>query len=198
MNEPTNSRKQAANSMVPVWDPVVRITHGIFVFGCSANLLLEDGGEVHRAIGYVVAVAVIVRLAWGFVATGHARFRAFVPSRKTLWNYLKMLYRNSEPRYMGHNPAGSVMILTLLSLLVGICITGWMLALERLSDSKALEALHEALAMTLLLLVGIHILAGIVGSMTHKDNLIKSMITGRKRAPDAGDIDDAIDLRRRQ
>ncbi len=194
MNIRTDTRRPRGSATVLVWDPIVRVTHWTVVVGCTVNLLLENGGKVHRTVGYVVAAAVAVRLVWGFVGKGHARFKAFVPRPAMLWNYLKLLYRNREPRYMGHSPAGSIMILVLLFLLAGICITGWMIDLDSFSGIKILKTLHEALAMTLLPVVGIHVLAGFVGSIAHQDNLFKSMITGRKRKPDPGDINDAIDI----
>jgi hypothetical protein len=47
--------------------------------------------------------------------------------------------------------------------------------------------LHEALAGTMLAVVGVHVLAVIVSSRLHHENLVRAMITGRKHgAPGDG------------
>ena len=95
---------------VRVWDPVVRLFHWTVVAGCAINLIVEEGNTFHRAVGYVVAAAVAVRVVWGFAGKGHARFSDFIPTPAALLGYLRQLVSRSEPRFIGHNPAGSVMI----------------------------------------------------------------------------------------
>jgi cytochrome b len=166
-----------------VWDPVVRLFHWTVVAGCILDLcVLEDGNLAHQVVGYVVAVAVAVRLVWGFISAGHARFADFVPSRSLLNNYLRALLIGEEPRYIGHNPAGAVVMLTLIGLLATVSITGWMLTLDIFFGSDSLEKLHQGLAEAILVLAGLHAAAAIYESWRHKDNLVWSMVTGRKRA----------------
>src|SRR6266702_3529413 len=97
---------------VRVWGPVVRIFHWSVVFGCLLNLaIFTDGKVAHRLVGYGVALALVVRIVWGFIGTGHARFADFVPRPSALVTYLKALAHGQEPRFLGHNPAGAVMML---------------------------------------------------------------------------------------
>ena len=178
---------------VRVWDPIVRLFHWTVVAGCTANLVFETGHKVHRFIGYVVAAAVAIRIVWGFVSHGYARFSGFVPRPETLIAYIRQLYSKSEPRHIGHNPAGSIMIVALLSLLVAVSVTGWMLGLDRYFGNETIEELHEGFAMAIWPLAGIHVLAGVLASIRHRENLIKSMITGKKRRPMGTDVNHAID-----
>jgi len=184
---------QSDPGSIRVWDPVVRLFHWTVVAGCAINLIFEDGNKFHRAVGYVVAAAVAVRLVWGFAGKGHARFADFIPRPAALVKYLRQLVSRSEPRFIGHNPAGSVMILLLLGSLIAVSITGWMMGLDRFFGDETLEELHETFAMAILVLAGIHVAAAVFESVRHRENLIKAMFTGRKRKPTGTDVDHAID-----
>ncbi len=167
---------------VRVWDPVVRVFHWTLVASFFGAYLLEDFRNVHKALGYVALGAVAVRLVWGFVGARHARFRDFAPSPASIARYLKELLRREEPRFIGHNPAGAVMMLALMCLLGAVSITGWMLTLDAYFGSDGLEKLHEGLANAILVLAGLHAAAALYESWRHKENLVWSMVTGRKRA----------------
>jgi cytochrome b len=175
--------KSDEQGSIRVWDPVVRLFHWTVVAGCAINLIIEEGNKFHRAVGYVVAAAVAVRVLWGFVGAGHARFTDFVPTPAALVGYLRRLFSRTEPRYIGHNPAGSVMILALLGSLIAVSITGWMMGLDRFFGNEVLEELHEASAMAILSLAIVHVLGAVIEGLRHHENLIKSMVTGRKPAP---------------
>jgi cytochrome b len=172
-----------SETQVPVWDRVVRYFHWTVVAGCILDLaVFTDGKGAHRFIGYIVALALIIRVVWGFVGAGHARFDNFVPSRAKLGKYLGALVQGKAPRFLGHNPAGAVMMLALMVLLAGVSLTGWMLTLDAWFGNDDLEELHEALANVILAFAGLHVAAALFESWKHGENLVKSMITGRKRA----------------
>ena len=172
-----------AGAEIRVWDPLVRIFHWTVVLGCVVDLfILEDGKTAHRVIGYIVAFALVARLLWGFVGSMHARFADFVPTLTKLTDYLKALLRREEPRYIGHNPAGAVVMLMLMGLLAAVSVTGWMLTLDAFFGSKALEELHEGIANFIMVLAGLHAAAAIYEGRRHNENLVWAMVTGRKRA----------------
>lgn len=172
----------AAGADVRVWDPVVRLFHWTVVAGCVLNLfILEDGERPHEIVGYVIAGALAVRLVWGFIGTRHARFADFVPTPARLAAYVRALLRGREPRMLGHNPAGAVMMLALMALLAGTCLTGWMTTLDAFWGEDWLEALHETLANAILVLALLHAAAALFESWRHRENLVWSMVTGWKR-----------------
>ena len=166
---------------VRVWDPVVRLFHWTVVAGCSINLLLDDGRLVHRWVGYAVAVTLLVRLVWGFVGSRHARFGDFVPDRTTLRGYVADTLRGRERRYLGHNPLGALMIMTLMAVVAVVSLTGWLLTLDAYWGSEMLEEVHEAFANAIVPLVAVHVAGVLYGSLRHGENLVRAMVTGRKR-----------------
>jgi cytochrome b len=174
----------AAPPTVPVWDPFVRVFHWSLV-GLFA-LAFATGDEIewlHLAAGYAIAGLVALRLAWGFVGPEHARFGSFVRSPREIWQYLRDAARLRAPRHLGHNPAGGAMIVALLVTLAGTAATGFMMTTDAYWGAQWVENLHEALANGMLVLIGLHVAGVIVAGIVHGENLVRAMITGRKRAP---------------
>lgn len=183
---------------VKVWDPVVRLFHWTLALGCIANLtVLREAEAAHRIVGYVVVAALMVRLLWGVIGSRHARFADFAPGPRRLVGYLAAFIRGREPRYLGHNPAGAVMMLALM-MLAGICgATGWMMGLDAFWGDRRIEAAHKLAANMILIMAGLHVLAALAESWRHRENLIAAMITGWKRAPSGTDVDHATVANRR-
>lgn len=206
---------------IRVWDPIVRVGHWLLVAGFFTAYLTEDDFlSLHVWAGYTVGAVVLVRILWGFIGTRHARFSDFVYSPRRIIGYLGGLFRKGAPRYIGHNPAGGVMIVVML---ISLAITTWSglmvyayeenagplnswvhsaattpatpaLISAAYADSDAesrgvgeageefWEELHEFFANFTLLLVVLHIGGVLVSSIAHKENLVRAMITGRKRS----------------
>lgn len=174
---------------VKVWDPIVRLFHWTVALGCIANLtVLREVKSVHRYVGYAILSAIAIRLVWGLIGTRHARFSDFVPSPDRLLGYMQALVRRQEPRYVGHNPAGAVMMLTLIGLVTGCGATGWMMGLDAFWGARWVEMLHESTANMILVMAIFHVLAAIVESWRHRENLVLAMVTGTKRAPEGNDV----------
>jgi cytochrome b len=169
---------------VRVWDLFVRLFHWSLV-ACFfvAYFSTESIDWVHKGFGYATLALVFARAIWGFIGSRHARFSDFVPGPRGLWNYTLALLRGKEPRHIGHNPAGSVMILFLLCAVTGIGVTGWMMTLDAFWGNGTVETTHIVLVDMTLIAVAIHVCANIYGSLRHRENLILSMITGYKRGP---------------
>lgn len=174
--------KAAHMGEVRVWDPFVRLFHWSLVALFTLAFLTGDEIEwLHLWAGYAIAGLVAARIVWGFIGPRYARFADFVKGPRTVMTVLKLSVHLEAPRYLGHNPAGGAMILALLAMLAGLSFTGFLMTTDAYWGSKALEEVHEALAYITLGLVGLHVLGVIVASIEHGENLVKSMITGRKR-----------------
>jgi cytochrome b len=139
----------------------------------------RDGLElVHVNLGYTMAGLVAFRLVWGLAGTRYARFSDFVRGPRSVVRYLGGMLRARPARYIGHNPAGAVAILAMLALTIIVTVTGWA-ALHALGGER-FEELHEGAATVMLVVVGVHLAGVLAGSWLHRENLIRSMFSGRK------------------
>jgi cytochrome b len=119
---------KATEKTVQVWDPIVRIGHWTLVIAFFTAYFTEDDFLTqHVWAGYIVGLVVAIRLLWGFVGTKHARFSNFVRSPATAIRYLRDHMTNRARPYVGHNPAGGVMIILLLIGLAGTVFSGLVL-----------------------------------------------------------------------
>jgi len=182
------AKPMAREATVKVWDPLVRIFHWSLVASFAVAWVSGDVWDnLHIWAGYAAAGLIAFRLLWGLLGPRYARFSQFVRTPGTVAAYVKDLLIGRERRYLGHNPAGGAMILLLIVSLAALCLTGWMLTLDMFWGADWVEEIHEVLANLLLVLVGLHIAGVVLASLKHHENLARAMITGRKRAPTAGD-----------
>ncbi len=185
---------------VKVWDLPTRIFHWtLFVLVTLAWFTGEDEGlayMVHTLTGYVVLQLLLFRLIWGMIGNRHARFTSFVRGwRKVLRHGLQML-RLRPPVHLGHNPLAGWMVMALLAILLAIAATGLFAAAQvpgallhgevSRGTAKVAEGIHEILANILMLLVIFHVLGVLTDWLLTRDNIIRAMITGRKKIEDEG------------
>ena len=195
---------------VKVWDAFVRIFHWSLVLAFFVAYFTEPedaGFALHVWAGYLVTGLIVLRVIWGFVGTPHARFTDFAFGPAHALRYLVDLARGRAKRHVGHSPAGAWMVYLLLLTLGATVATGMaVLAAEqhagplaplfeatRAADvaaparqekhgEEALEEAHEILANLALLLVALHILGVAIASLSHRENLVRAMVSGWKRA----------------
>lgn len=196
-----NEKNQNKDSLVrtdneDIWDPLVRIFHWTLVISFSIAFISEDDYlTIHSWAGYTILSLLIIRMFWGFVGTKHAKFSDFTFSKQEIIQFIKDTFSLKAKRYLGHNPAGGAMvILLILSLLFTACSGLVVFAIEEGQGPLAflllevspfwgdiVEEVHEFLANFTLFLVAVHIAGVIIESLIHRENLIKSMWTGKKR-----------------
>ncbi len=179
---------------VRVWDPLVRVFHwSLVVFFMIAFATEDDWLYLHSFAGYSITGLLMFRILWGLIGTRHARFSDFITPPSTVREYLKSMLSGRPKHYLGHNPAGGMMVITMLVVLLLTAFSGMAtLATEGLGplantffagwSEDWLEDIHETLANLALLLVIIHIAGVILSSVVHGENLIKAMIHGRKHS----------------
>lgn len=165
---------------VSVWDPLLRLFHWSLVGSIAIAWFSEEGEALHRWAGYVALGLIAFRLIWGVIGPRHARFMSFVRSPFTALAYLVDEIKGRGRRYLGHNPAGGVMVVVLLVMIAVTGVSGWLSTTDRFFGDDLMGEIHEVSANLLLACVVVHVLGVIFSSLMHKENLVRAMITGRK------------------
>jgi len=167
----------------------VRLLHWALVAVVAAAWWTGSTSATHEWLGYAAGAIVATRLAWGWAGGRYARFAQFVRRPADTLAYGRAVLARRAPRYLGHNPLGGWMVLALLTVLAALVITGALYMTDWLWGYGWLAALHEGLGWLLLGLVSLHVGGALVTGRAHGENLVRAMVTGRKRAPGAGDVD---------
>lgn len=169
---------------IRVWDLPTRLFHWGLALSFGAAYVISESErlrQVHVYLGYAVLGLLAFRLAWGFVGTRHARFRSFLFGPGAALGYLRSLAAGAPEQHIGHNPAGSYAVYAILLLGLSVGVSGYCSFNEIGGDR--LEELHGLLANAWLVVVCLHVLGVVVGSLVHRQNLARAMVTGYKRAP---------------
>lgn len=164
-----------------VWDLPVRLGHWLMAGGFALAWITGDSESwrlVHVFAGGTVTAVALFRLLWGIVGSKHARFSSFVRGPRQALGYLKGLLRFSPPHFTGHNPAGGWAVMLLLFLALAAGASGWLAYQEM--GGEWLEEVHEFVTGLMLAVVFVHVAGVLVGSLVHRENLPRAMITGFK------------------
>lgn len=175
-------------SKILVWDAPVRVFHWLMVFSFAGAYLTAESERwrlIHVTLGYTMGGLVAFRIVWGLIGTRYARFSNFVRGFATVKRYVVSLLDGKPEHHVGHNPAGAVAIVLLLLSSLVIVATGW--AAYNEVGGNLVEKLHDVSANFMLFIVIIHVAGVVVSSWLHHENLIRSMVTGKKiAAPNQG------------
>ncbi len=112
-------------NLIKVWDIFVRIFHWTLM-GTMIGLYWsgETYESLHIYLGHLLICLVLLRIIWGFVGTKHALFYDFLYRSSIICDYLRSLIKGNPKHYMGHNPAGGLMIIVMLFTLLVTAFTG--------------------------------------------------------------------------
>jgi cytochrome b len=93
-----------------IYDIPTRFFHwlfaGLFVVAFLIAKTVDDESSVfsyHMLAGLVLSFTVILRLAWGFVGTKHARFTSLALHPKDLVAYFTGILSGDKRKWAGHN-----------------------------------------------------------------------------------------------
>lgn len=164
-----------------VWDLPTRLFHWTLAASFVVAWITHESERlmnIHTAAGYLMLGLIGFRLIWGIIGNRYARFEEFVRGPSAVTRYLTSLIGGRPERHLGHNPAGAIAIVLLLVLGVGTGVSGW-LALDDFGGDL-FEELHEGFAGVMLAVVALHLAGVVVSSLLHRENLVRSMITGYK------------------
>lgn len=183
-----------------VWDPLVRLTHWTIALAVILNgLIIDDDALAHIWIGYVAVSLLALRLLWGVVGTESARFSSFPISFSGAARHISEARQGVHRKHRSHNPLGALMVYALWATLTVVSVSGVMMDSDLFPDddheysnrleadndhddeaAEWLEELHEGAANLLLLLAVLHVGGVVLESRLSGQNLVRTMITGRK------------------
>ena len=184
-----------------VWDLPLRVFHWALVLVLAACWATQELGTawmtLHLWLGYAAGVLLIFRLIWGFVGPSHARFTSFLAGPGSVVTYLSAWLRGRPPESVGHNPAGGWSVVLMLMLVAGQVATGMMNSDDAIyagpwhyevpsAVAGTAGALHHDLFWALVVVAALHV-AAVLGYLWRPGvDLVRPMITGRKRIARGG------------
>lgn len=182
-----------------VWDLPIRLFHwglvGLVATAAATGFLAPAWWlDVHVWAGWGIGALLVFRIVWGLVGSEHARFRRFPLSSRAVLGHASEVMRLQGRRHPGHTPLGSVMVAVLLATLLALVATGAVVlggqekagplaGFLSFAAGHSAKEIHEALAVGLLVLVGLHLAGVLVESRLTRENLVRAMVDGRKEAP---------------
>jgi cytochrome b len=176
----TEAGRKERPATVKVPHPFIRIFHWTLVLLFALAWISEDLQALHQPVGYAIMLLVAFRTVWGFFGPRQTRFSKLVRSPRASLAYARELLHGRVPRLSSHNPLGALMIVGLLFMLTATGVSGWLMTADAGWSTEWLEEVHEFFASVTLTLAGIHVLAVLIMSAVHGENLIRTMISGRK------------------
>lgn len=185
---------------VKVWDLPTRLFHWSLVALVAVGLVTgflspEWWMGVHLWAGYGTVLLVIFRLVWGIFGSEYSRLETFTFTPREVLAHIREVFFLRPTHYIGHNPAGALMIFALIFILVGTTLSG-LLELGGEENQGPLagaanylvgdmaSVIHKVLTMILMALIVFHIIGVFTEIRLSGENLVKSMIDGFKRVSD--------------
>jgi cytochrome b len=150
----------------------------------------------HRYSGYAMLGLLLFRIYWGVAGSSTARFARFIGGPRAVLEYLR-LRREERAQIVGHSPLGSWSVLAMLlamatQVTLGLFATdidglesGPLSHLVSFDTGRALAAAHELSFDVLIALAALHIVAILFYLVYERNDLVRAMLSGRKRVDGA-------------
>jgi cytochrome b len=188
-----------------VWDGATRLFHWSIVLLVAvsyASITLADGPnaslwmKIHFISGETMLALLIFRIVWGVIGSETSRFSHFLSSPIEAFRHLSKLREREPDTEIGHNAAGGWMVLILLTLLAAQVGTGLFANDDGVNEgplakfvpkplSDQLSGWHGIVFNVLIALIALHVVVVIVYMALKGQNLVRPMLTGKKRLPAA-------------
>ncbi|MDI3563008.1 cytochrome b/b6 domain-containing protein [Bradyrhizobium sp. Arg816] len=173
---------RTASRTVAVWDLPLRLWHWALAVSILAAWFTPTVYDtLHRIVGYTVLGLLAFRLVWGFRGSRYSRFRMVGVRLRAAPHYLWNLRRGMTGRYIGLNPAGTLMLVALLLAIAVSAITGAMSVTVTFFGLWWVEDTHAIASDAVIVLAVVHVLGVVLMGLLQRENLIRAMFTGRKR-----------------
>jgi cytochrome b len=172
-------------SKIKVWDSFIRGFHWLLVSALAVLYISGEEGwlELHFVTGYLLLALMLTRLIWGVIGSDTARLSRLVNPPAKVISAIK-----GEDSSVGHNAAGSLMVLLFFVLILMQLITGLFTTDDILVDGPLVKfvsydlvelagTIHHSNIDFLIAAIALHITAIIIYRIKGK-NLVKTLITG--------------------
>ena len=190
------AKPRVPNLLMRVWDAPTRLFHWIIVLlvAFSYVSIQKDWIELHFLSGYTILALLLFRLVWGFLGSDTSRFGNFLRNPLEGISHLAHFTRREPDTEIGHNAAGGWMVIAMLLALAAQVGTGLFSRQDDGEDaplshhlakavSNQVTALHGTIFNVILGLIALHVLAIIAYAVIKRHDLVRPMVTGRKRLP---------------
>ena len=182
-----------------IWDVPTRLFHWalvILVFLCWLTHY-KTWTELHFLSGYAVLALLLFRVVWGVIGSDTARFTQFLKNPLEALRHLSHLHRREPDLEVGHNAAGGWMVVVILLMLLAQVTTGLFNNTDDIADDGPLARfvgrensnwfghLHALNFKLIQLVILAHVSAIVLYFVLKGHNLVRPMITGKKRMPGA-------------
>jgi cytochrome b len=182
-----------------IWDAPTRLFHWALVVGLAACYVTDKLGVfwLHMICGEAVLALLLFRIVWGFIGSDTARFGHFLGSPFAALRHLAQFGRRGPDDQVGHNEAGGWMVLVMIVILlaqvgtglfindVDSFIAGPLAHLISEDTGEQMLRLHDLNFTLIKIAVVLHIIAIIAYAAVKRHDLVRPMITGKKRLPAA-------------
>ncbi|KMT65048.1 cytochrome b/b6 domain-containing protein [Catenovulum maritimum] len=179
---------------VKIWDGATRFFHWALVLNIFAAWYTIENRliDLHEIFGHCLIALLVFRVCWGLFGSSTARFKHFIVHPIVAFRYLKQSLRLQVHHEVGHNPAGGWMIIIMI-LVIGFQVISGLFSNNDLGFSGALSdyvskdmsdtltQLHGINFDILLAIIWLHLVAVFFYVLVKKDNLIKTLLTGKKQ-----------------